>query len=103
MNKFAQLLYGKVIYIYETDLKQSELSTIFDPSTYWVDITGITCEVGYIVSFDTNIGLVFTAPETDDTQQILPNAPVNEDTLALAEAVLELSAEVDKLKGGSAQ
>lgn len=44
-----------------------------------------------------------TAPETDDTQQILPNAPVNEDTLALAEAILELSAEVDKLKGGTAQ
>lgn len=61
-NKYAQLLYGKVLYIFETDLKFNELSTIFDPTTYWVDVTGMECEVGYIASFKEGVGLVLTPP-----------------------------------------
>lgn len=62
MNRFAQLLYGKVIYIYETYLSQSELSTIFSPDTFWVDVTGLECQVGDVVSFQEGVGLVFTRP-----------------------------------------
>lgn len=61
-NRFAQLQYGKVIYIFETDLKKSQLSTIFDPTTYWVDVTGQKCEEGWIAEFKEGIGLVFTKP-----------------------------------------
>lgn len=61
-NKFAQVLYGKILYIYETDLKFDQLSTIFDPSTFWVDVTGLDCEVGYIVDFKEGVGLVLTHP-----------------------------------------
>lgn len=61
-NRYAQLLYGKVLYIFETDLKFNELSTIFDPTTYWVDVTGMECEVGYIASFKEGAGIVLTAP-----------------------------------------
>lgn len=41
MNKhrYAQLLYGKVIYIYETELKKEDLYTVFSPDIYWIDIT----------------------------------------------------------------
>lgn len=62
-NRFAQLLYGKVIYIFETNLRFDDLSTIFSPTTYWVDVTGLNCEVGYSVDFKDNVGLVFTSPE----------------------------------------
>lgn len=62
MNRFAELRYGRVVYIFETTLPYDKLSTIFDPSTYWVDVTGIECEVGYLVSFQEGVGLIFTKP-----------------------------------------
>lgn len=69
LNRFAQLLYGKVIFIYETTLPMEQLSTIFSPSTYWVDVTDKQCNVGDIVTYDTNTNsLVFTAP-TDTAEQ----------------------------------
>lgn len=61
-NRFAQPLYGKIIYIFETNLTMEQLPTIFDPSTYWIDVTGLECEVGYLVSFKEGAGLVLTPP-----------------------------------------
>lgn len=65
-NRYAQLLYGKVLYIFETDLKFNELSTIFDPSTYWVDVTGMDCEVGYIAEFKGGAGIVLVPPPNQE-------------------------------------
>lgn len=65
-NRFAQPLYGKIIYIYETDLKMEELSTIFSPKTYWIDVTGIDCEVGYIQEFRDGKGVVWVAPPNEE-------------------------------------
>lgn len=62
MNKFAQLLYGKVIYIFETHLPKEELSTIFSPSTYWIDVTGMECEEGYVAEFREGTGIVLVPP-----------------------------------------
>lgn len=61
--RYAQPLYGKIIYIYETDLPFEELSTVFDPKTYWIDVTGQDCEVGYIAKYEEGGGIVFAAPE----------------------------------------
>lgn len=61
-NRFAQPLYGKIIYIYETDLTMDQLSTIFDPGTYWIDVTGLDCEVGYIQDYKEGVGIVWVAP-----------------------------------------
>ena len=58
-NRFAQPLYGKIIYIYETDLTMDQLSTVFDPGTYWIDVTGLDCEVGYTLEFVEGGGLRF--------------------------------------------
>lgn len=62
MNKYAQIMYGKVLYVYETHLQKDELSLIFDPSIFWIDVTGIECDVGYVVSFKEGIGIVLTPP-----------------------------------------
>lgn len=67
MNRFAQLLYGKVIYIFETHLQKEELSTIFSPSTYWIDVTGIECEEGYVVGFQEGVGIVLVPPSNEKT------------------------------------
>ena len=64
-NRFAQPLYGKIIYIYETDLEKDQLATIFDPSTYWIDVTGLDCEVGYILEYVDGGGLRFVAPPNE--------------------------------------
>lgn len=65
-NRFAQPLYGKIIYIFETNLTMEQLPTIFDPSTYWIDVTGLDCEVGYIVSFKEGVGLVLEPPPNEE-------------------------------------
>ena len=65
-NRFAQPLYGKIIYIFETNLTMEQLPTIFDPSTYWIDVTGLDCEVGYLVSFKEGVGLVLTPPLNEE-------------------------------------
>lgn len=64
-NRFAQPLYGKIIYIYETDLTMDQLSTVFDPKTYWIDVTGQECEVGYIQAFQEGVGIVWVPPPND--------------------------------------
>lgn len=64
-NRFAQPLYGKIIYIFETYLKFEELSTVFDPSVYWIDVTNMECEVGYLVDFKEGVGLVLVPPPKD--------------------------------------
>ena len=65
-NRFAQPLYGKIIYIYETNLTMKQLPTVFDPSTYWIDVTGLDCEVGYLVSFKEGVGLVLAPPPNEE-------------------------------------
>ena len=99
MNKFAQLLYGRVIYIYETELKKEELSTIFSPTTFWIDVTGQDVKVGYIATFNSQGGLLLSAPET--TGEVQDYEYIDPNTLDLAEAVLLLSDEVEKMKGGT--
>lgn len=61
-NRFAQPLYGKIIYIFETDLEKADLATIFDPKTYWIDVTNIDCEVGYIQEYKEGVGIVWVKP-----------------------------------------
>lgn len=65
-NRFAQPLYGKIIYIYETDLTKDQLSLVFDPGTYWIDVTGIDCEVGYVIDYVEGGGLVFVPPQNNE-------------------------------------
>ena len=64
-NRFAQPLYGKIIYIYETDLEKDQLATIFDPGTYWIDVTGLDVEVGYILEYVEGGGLRFVPPNNE--------------------------------------
>lgn len=71
MNRFAQLLYGEVLYIFETEMPMGQLSTIFSPETYWVDVTDKQCEVGDTVTFDNENGFVFTKKE--DTKEQTPS------------------------------
>ena len=83
MNRFAQLLYGEVLYIFETEMPMEQLSTIFSPKTYWVDVTDKQCDVGDTVTFDSDKGLVFTKKE--DTKEQTPS--LDERIVTLEDAV----------------
>lgn len=48
-----------------------QLSTIFSPKTYWVDVTDKQCDVGDTVTFDNDKGFVFTKKE--DTKEQTPS------------------------------
>ena len=90
-NRFAQPLYGKIIYIYETDLEKDQLATIFDPSTYWIDVTGLDVEVGYILEYVEGGGLRFVPPPND--------APLSlEETKANKIALMKAKRDAEEVK-----
>lgn len=68
MNKFAQIVYGKVLFILETSMEMTELSTVFSPKTYWVDITGKDVAVGDIVEYSED-GFIFRKPTEAERKQ----------------------------------
>ncbi len=90
-NRFAQPLYGKIIYIYETNLTMEQLPTIFDPSTYWIDVTGLDCEVGYILEYVEGGGLSFVPP---------PNKEYTFEELKAQKLELVDAWTADKITGG---
>lgn len=89
MNRFAQLLYGEVLYIFETEMPMKQLSTIFSPKTYWVDVTDKQCEVGDTVAFDNEKGFIFTKKED-----------IKEQTPSLSERIAVLEDAVNTLMEG---
>lgn len=96
-NRYAQLLYGKILYIFETDLKQEDLTTIFSPDIYWIDVTGQDCEVGYIAEFKEGVGIVFVPPQNKETT-VIKYESISPILLSLAEAVAEQEARLLELK-----
>lgn len=78
MNKYAEILYGKVRSVHEDERDFDTWRSIFSPSTYWVDVTGVECKIGYVATFDPNIGLVLSPPKTEE--------PNGEDTHPTEEA-----------------
>ena len=62
MKKYAQVKQGKIIYFYQTDLPIEELSSVFSPKTFWVDVTDKECALGWEVTFNQDCEMVLTAP-----------------------------------------
>lgn len=67
MNKYAQVKGGKIIYFYQTDLSIGELTSIFSPKTFWVDVTDKECGLGWEVSYNSDCEMVLTAPPAPTT------------------------------------
>lgn len=52
-NRFAQIYKGEVIYIFETHRTMEELNEIFDPNTFWFDVTyKPEVRIGYVQGVD---------------------------------------------------
>ena len=110
MNKYAEILYGKVRSVHEDERDFDTWRSIFSPSTYWVDVTGVECKVGYVITFDPNIGLVLSSPKTEEPkgEDTHPTAETaDEERVSIFEAVsaqevrlTEIEEALQALKGG---
>lgn len=62
MNRFAEIYGGKIRDVKETTLDYVDFVSLFSPKSYWIDATGVACEIGYVQEFKEGQGIVFVAP-----------------------------------------
>lgn len=76
MFKYAEIYGGKVRELQESALSYVEFCSIFDPSAYWLDVTGVEdIAVGYVIKFSETLGTYFEAPEVmEETLESVRNA-----------------------------
>ena len=76
MNKYAEIYGGKVREVKESALNYVDFCSIFDPSAYWLDVTGVDdIAVGYVIKFSETLGTYFEAPEViEETLESVRNA-----------------------------
>lgn len=64
MFKYAEVYAGKVRMVYESTLSFVDFCSMFEPTCFWVDVTGIEgVEVGDILKADNVKGTYFAKPE----------------------------------------
>ena len=63
MYKYAEIYGGRVRDIKTSHLDFINFSSIWSPNSFWVDVTGVDVEIGYVVKSDTKIGVYFERPE----------------------------------------
>ena len=67
MFKYAEIYGGKIRDIKESHLGFVEFCSIWDPTCFWVDVTGVEdIGIDYIVKSDTVRGVYFEAPPVQD-------------------------------------
>ena len=65
MFKYAEVVYGKVVAIYEDERDLKSWKKLFDSDTLWVDVTGQKVEVGWVFMYDPKTGWILR-PDTED-------------------------------------
>lgn len=64
MTTYAHIYGGKVQEIRETEMSWTDWCSIWDPSVFWLDITGVpNVKVGSVINFHPERGTYFTDPE----------------------------------------
>lgn len=62
MFKYAEIYGGKIRDVRESTMPYIDFVSLFSPKSYWLDVTGVDCEVGYVQSFKEGQGIIFIAP-----------------------------------------
>ena len=63
MYKYAEIYGGRVRDVRESYLDFTEFCSIWDPASFWLDVTGVTeIQVGWLIKSDEKIGTYFEAP-----------------------------------------
>lgn len=70
MYTYADIYGGKVRDIRQSHLEYTEFCSVFDPSSYWLDVTGVEeVGVGYVIRFSPDKGTYFEAPQLPETPE----------------------------------
>ena len=71
MFKYAEIYGGKVRDIKESHLNFVEFCSIFDPASFWLDVTGVdNIGIGWVLKSNSEIGTYFEKPEIPQEQDI---------------------------------
>lgn len=63
MYKYAEIYGGRVRDLKESYLEFTEFCSIWDPASFWLDVTGVKdIQVGWLIKSDTRRGTYFEAP-----------------------------------------
>lgn len=67
---YADIYGGKVRDIRQSHLGYTEFCSLFDPATYWLDVTGVEdVGAGYVIRFSPERGTYFEAPQLPETPE----------------------------------
>ena len=67
---YADIYGGKVRDIRQSHLGYTEFCSLFDPATYWLDVTGVEdVGAGYVIRFSPERGAYFEAPQLPETPE----------------------------------
>lgn len=88
MYKYAEIYGGIVRDLKESNLGFTEFASIWDPTAFWLDVTGLTdneIQVGWILKSDTERGTYFEKPEvTVDPESFESKQAALKERLAIA-------------------
>ena len=63
MYKYAEIYGGKVRDLKESNLEYIDFCSIWDPTSYWIDVTSVeNIQIGYLVKFSQDVGTYFEKP-----------------------------------------
>lgn len=91
MYKYAEIYAGKVRDIKESHLAFTEFCSIWNPTTFWLDVTGVEeIGIGWILKSNTEVGTYFEAPELpEETLETKKAAKLEELAVKFATAEAE--------------
>ena len=69
-HTYADIYGGKVRDLKQSHLEHAEFCSLFDPASYWLDVTGVDdVGVGYVIRFSPERGTYFEAPPLPETPE----------------------------------
>lgn len=91
MYKYAEIYAGKVRDIKESNLAFTEFCSIWNPITFWLDVTGVEeIGVGWLLKSNTEVGTYFESPELpEETLETKKAAKLEELGVMFAQAEAE--------------
>ena len=64
MYKYAEVKHGKIIKLYNDERLLEDFVALFSNETFFLDVTTIQCDVGWIVELDENLCITNLKPPT---------------------------------------
>ena len=64
MYKYAEVKHGKIIKLYNDERLLEDFVALFNNETFFLDVTNIQCDVGWIVELDENLCISNLKPPT---------------------------------------